>query len=104
MARQKHQNIALFILFRINSAADWGPSNPLSIVKTALEMRKKEYGEDVIQQLVWDNPIRFYSQSGKLRLGEWMNNARRWYGEAQRKVLFITRSKRGICSRFLRRP
>ncbi|MFB0840580.1 TatD family hydrolase [Paenibacillus oleatilyticus] len=56
----------------INSAADWGPANPLSIVKTALEMRKKEYGEDVIQQLVWDNPIRFYSQSGKLRLGEWI--------------------------------
>ncbi|WCK56299.1 TatD family hydrolase [Aneurinibacillus sp. Ricciae_BoGa-3] len=54
----------------VNTAADWGPSNPLNVVKTALEMRIKEYAEDVIEKLVWDNPIQFYRQSGKLKLAE----------------------------------
>ncbi|WNC12963.1 TatD family hydrolase [Brevibacillus brevis] len=52
----------------INTAADWGPSNPLSVVKTALEMRKKAFADEIIERLVWDNPIRFYSQSGKLHV------------------------------------
>jgi uncharacterized protein len=52
----------------INTAADWGPSDPLNVVKTALEMRKKGYAENIIQELVWHNPVRFYGQSGKLKL------------------------------------
>ncbi|ERM18270.1 hypothetical protein [Brevibacillus laterosporus] len=52
----------------INTAADWGPSNPLNVVKTALEIRKKGYAENIIQELVWNNPVRFYEQSGKLKL------------------------------------
>ncbi|QKH04655.1 TatD family hydrolase (plasmid) [Bacillus cereus] len=52
----------------VNTAADWGPSNPLNVVKTALKMRKKGHAENIIQELVWNNPVRFYEQSGKLKL------------------------------------
>lgn len=54
----------------INTAADWGPADPLSVPKAANEMLKQGYAEENIQRLVWDNPIQYYKQSGKLKLKE----------------------------------
>lgn len=54
----------------INTAADWGPADPLSVPKAAHEMLKQGYAEENIQRLVWDNPIQYYKQSGKLKLKE----------------------------------
>ena len=50
----------------INSSADWGVSDPLKVPKTAQVMREEGIAEEVIQKIVWDNPIEFFSQSGKL--------------------------------------
>jgi len=54
----------------INTAADWGESDPLNIVKTSLAMRKRGYSDSAIKQVVWDNPLQFYGQSGKLNIEE----------------------------------
>jgi len=47
----------------VNSAADWGPSNPLSVPQLVRELRKAGCDEAVIKKLVWDNPHEFFSQS-----------------------------------------
>jgi hypothetical protein len=50
----------------VNSSADWGPSDPLSIPHTIKELLKRNYPQDSIQKLVWENPFSFFSQSGKM--------------------------------------
>lgn len=54
----------------INSAADWGVSDPLKVPKTAAAMRAAGIDEAVITQICWNNPIRFFAQSGRLDLAE----------------------------------
>jgi predicted metal-dependent TIM-barrel fold hydrolase len=51
----------------INSSCDWGPSDPLNVPKTALEMRRRGFDDTEISTLVWDNPMTFYRQSGRLK-------------------------------------
>jgi predicted metal-dependent TIM-barrel fold hydrolase len=51
----------------INSSADWGPSDPLSVPKTVLELKQRGMDAGQIQTLVWDNPLAFFSQSGRIR-------------------------------------
>lgn len=50
----------------VHSAADWGPSDPLSVPRTVLELRKRGFAAGQIEQLVWTNPRTFFGQSGKL--------------------------------------
>jgi len=50
----------------INSAADWGISDPLKVPKTIDVMRAHGIDDVVIQRIVWDNPIAFFAQSGRL--------------------------------------
>lgn len=52
----------------INSAADWGISDPLKVPKTAAAMREAGITEDVITQICWNNPVEFFAQSGRLDL------------------------------------
>ncbi len=52
----------------VNSAADWGISDPLKVPKTVAVMRQKGIPEDVISRIVWDNPVTFFAQSGRLSL------------------------------------
>lgn len=54
----------------VNSAADWGRSDPLKVPKTAGAMRAAGFPERAIERLVWDNPVAFFAQSGRLELGE----------------------------------
>lgn len=52
----------------VNSAIDWGKSDPLKVFRTAGEMRKAEFDEAEISKVVWDNPVSFFEQSGRLQL------------------------------------
>jgi len=50
----------------INSAADWGVSDPLKVPKTVAAMQAAGISDDVITTIVWNNPVRFFAQSGRL--------------------------------------
>ena len=52
----------------INSAADWGISDPLKVPKTVAKMRELGVAEEDIARIVWDNPAAFFAQSGNLDL------------------------------------
>src|SRR5262245_869137 len=52
----------------INSSADWGVSDTLKVPKTVAVMRQHGIAESAIEQIVWDNPVAFFSQSGRLDL------------------------------------
>jgi len=54
----------------VNSAADWGISDPLKVPKTIDAMRAAGIADAVIQKIVWDNPVAFFSQSGKLDVAD----------------------------------
>jgi predicted metal-dependent TIM-barrel fold hydrolase len=54
----------------INSAADWGVSDPLKVPKTAAAMRQAGISEADIERIVWQNPVRFFAQSGRLDLDD----------------------------------
>ena len=49
----------------VNSSADWGPSDALSVARVAAEMRKRGYTSDQVRKVVWDNPMTFYALSGR---------------------------------------
>ena len=52
----------------LNSACDWGVSDPLAVPKTALELRRRGYDAGFIEHLLFDNPRTFLSQCPKFRL------------------------------------
>ncbi|MGY5151461.1 MAG: TatD family hydrolase [Candidatus Nitrosopumilus sp. bin_6a] len=47
----------------INSSADWGISDPLSVPKMALEMESHGFSENEITKVLFDNPNSFFKQS-----------------------------------------
>ena len=47
----------------VNSAADWGVSDPLKVPKTAQAMREAGIAEASIETICWKNPIAFFAQS-----------------------------------------
>ncbi|MFG1948699.1 TatD family hydrolase [Nonomuraea sp. NPDC048826] len=50
----------------VNSAADWGRSDPLKTREVADVMLAAGFGEDDVDQVLWRNPVAFYGQSGRL--------------------------------------
>lgn len=52
----------------VNSAADWGRSDPLSTRRTADAMLKAGFPAADVDQVFWHNPLEFYGQSGRLDL------------------------------------
>jgi predicted metal-dependent TIM-barrel fold hydrolase len=52
----------------INSAADWGRSDPLKVSKTAQAMLAGGFGTAEVERVVWENPVTFFGQSGRLGL------------------------------------
>jgi uncharacterized protein len=54
----------------INSAADWGVSDPLKVPKTAALMREEGIDDASIERLCWHNPVAFFAQSGRLELND----------------------------------
>jgi uncharacterized protein len=60
----------------VNSAADWGVSDPLKVPKTAALMREGGAGEAVLEKVFWENPIAFFAQSGRLDVAEFGSAAK----------------------------
>jgi hypothetical protein len=54
----------------VNSAADWGRSDPLLTRETADLMLASGFSEDDVDLVFWRNPVAFYGQSGKLELDD----------------------------------
>lgn len=50
----------------VNSSADWGISDPLSVPRVVLELLRRGWSEERIQKVVWDTPRDFYARSGRL--------------------------------------
>ena len=49
----------------INSAGDWGPSDPLAVPKCRVELASRGHSQAIINTISYDNPLSFLSQSGK---------------------------------------
>jgi hypothetical protein len=54
----------------VNSAADWGHSDPLKTRKTADLMLGDGLSIDDVETVFWANPVAFYGQSGRLELDD----------------------------------
>ncbi|BDZ65230.1 TatD family hydrolase [Agromyces mangrovi Wang et al. 2018] len=54
----------------VDSAADWGHSDPLTTVSSAHAMRAAGFSDDDVDRVLWRNPVAFYGQSGRLVLDE----------------------------------
>jgi hypothetical protein len=54
----------------INSAGDWGNSDPLAVPKCCLEFQRRGHGQRVIESISYSNPLLFLSQSPKFQLDE----------------------------------
>ncbi|MGC5015805.1 TatD family hydrolase [Streptosporangium sp. DT93] len=54
----------------VNSAADWGVSDPLLTLETGRAMLEAGFDEDDVDRVLWRNPVEFYGQSGRLDLSQ----------------------------------
>lgn len=52
----------------VNSAADWGRSDPLLTAKTGAAMADAGFTADDVDAVLWQNPVDFFAQSGRLDL------------------------------------
>ncbi|MCB9559112.1 MAG: TatD family hydrolase [Kofleriaceae bacterium] len=50
----------------LNSACDWGKSDPLKVARTAHRMKRGGFPAAEVDKVVWHNPIAFFAQSGRL--------------------------------------
>ena len=53
----------------VNSAGDWGVSDPLAVPQFMLELRRRGHPEAAVRKLVYDNPLAFWRQSKRWQ--EW---------------------------------
>jgi predicted metal-dependent TIM-barrel fold hydrolase len=54
----------------VNSAADWGVSDPLKVPKTLAAMNDAGVPTADAELVFWKNPVRFFAQSGRLDLDD----------------------------------
>jgi predicted metal-dependent TIM-barrel fold hydrolase len=69
----------------INSAADWGVSDPLKVPKTVRAMQDAGILDSIIQTIVWENPASFFAQSGRLtgiELKQGIDQRQLWEGNS----------------------
>ena len=57
----------------IDSAADWGISDPLAVPKTAKLMRDRGIKEEYIHLACYKNALTAYGQSGQMKESDWLN-------------------------------
>lgn len=55
----------------VDSAADWGISDPLAVPKTAALMKDRGITVDEIEQVTYHNPLAAYGQSGQVSEKDW---------------------------------
>ena len=56
----------------IDSAADWGKSDPLAVPKTARLMLERGIAEDDVEAVTYGNALAAYSQSGQMDEKDWL--------------------------------
>ncbi|HTJ39311.1 MAG TPA: TatD family hydrolase [Dactylosporangium sp.] len=54
----------------VNSAADWGRSDPLLTRRTGEAMLAAGFSDDDVDRVLWRNPVEFYGQSKRLDLSD----------------------------------
>ena len=52
----------------MNSACDWGVSDPMALPKAIMELRKRGFDDAAIDRFVYQNPVRFLRQCPKFDL------------------------------------
>jgi predicted metal-dependent TIM-barrel fold hydrolase len=57
----------------IDSAADWGLSDPLAVPKTAQLMLQSGIPEEQVRAVCYGNALKAYSQSGEMKEDDWIN-------------------------------
>lgn len=69
----------------VNSAADWGRSDPLTTRRTADAMLAAGFTAADVDRVFWQNPIEFYGQSGRLNLGSGTSEGCEFAGNSTRR-------------------
>ena len=59
----------------IDSAADWGISDPLAVSKTFRLMQERGISPQAIERVCYDNALACYGQSGQFDESDWLNPA-----------------------------
>lgn len=57
----------------LDSATDWGISDPLAVPKTAALAREHGVSEDAIAKATYRNALTAYGQSGQMNEADWLN-------------------------------
>jgi len=57
----------------IDSAADWGHSDPLGVPKTAKLMLQRGISEEDVKKICYQNALDAYKQSGQIQEKDWLN-------------------------------
>lgn len=57
----------------VDSAADWGVSDPLAVPKTARLMLERGIPEEVVRKTTYENALAAYGQSGQMKEEDWLN-------------------------------
>jgi uncharacterized protein len=61
----------------LNSACDWGVSDPLAVPKTALEMKRRGHLAAAIDKVIFQNPEKFLSQCAKFKIQQHLSGESR---------------------------
>lgn len=59
----------------VDSAADWGISDPLAVPKTARLMKERGLNDEAIRLTCYQNALTAYGQSGQMKEEDWLNAA-----------------------------
>lgn len=59
----------------VDSACDWGISEPLAVPKTAELMRRRGHAEEHIRKVTYENALAAYGQSGQMQESDWLEPA-----------------------------
>lgn len=57
----------------VDSSADWGISDPLSVPKTAALMLERDVPKEHVEMTCYGNALAAYSQSGQMKESHWAN-------------------------------
>ncbi len=59
----------------VNSSADWGVSDPLSVPKTASLMLEKGISAEAVRKVCYQNALDAFGQSGQMHESDWLQPA-----------------------------
>ena len=59
----------------VDSACDWGVSDPLAVPKTAELLRRGGIGENAIRLVTYGNALAAYGRNGELKEADWLDPA-----------------------------